>query len=83
MPYIDQNARQDIDIDMRNLYPDSAGELAYVLYKLCLRYVPTGTFLKFATLVGVFALVILEFWHREIVPYEVGKKYKNGDVHSD
>jgi hypothetical protein len=83
MPYIDQQHRVYLDIDMRNLYPDNAGELAYVLYKLGLRYVPADRFWKFAELIGVFMLVMLEFWRRRIVKYEEGKKHKNGEVHSD
>lgn len=83
MPYIKQQLREGLDIDMRNLYPDGAGELAYVLYKLCLRCAPNASFLKFAQLVGVFVLVILEFWHRKIRDYEVLKRTENGDVFGD
>ena len=80
MPYIDQEARAQIDAGGR---PATVGELTYVFTRTALAYVQTRG-VKFATFADVLAALdatAREFYRRVVVDYEQEKIAENGDVY--
>lgn len=80
MPYIDQEARAQIDAGGR---PVQVGELTYVLTGVVLEYVQAKG-AKFATFADVLAALDAtgkEFYRRQVAPYEDQKIIDNGDVY--
>lgn len=83
MPYIKQDARerlQDLDI------PTTAGELNYLITKLCSEYVDDFgginlCYQKLNEVIGVLECAKMEFYRRVAAPYEDEKMKKNGDVY--
>jgi len=91
MPYIgDQKFRRLYDgfivpiINVLNKAPKKkmAGHLNYIITKLLISTNP-NSYTEFNDLVGVLESVKLEFYRREIVPYEDKKIIENGDVYND
>ena len=79
MPYIKQEIRDRLDAGGNMWTP---GELAYVLNKTVLTYLPKRPrFTDYATVFGVLILLLLELWHRLVRPYENKKWDENGDVY--
>jgi hypothetical protein len=88
MPYIQEKARAQLDgvlhDDDFSRRPGDAGELNYVLTRLCLQYIDnTGgvRYGKLAEVTGVLENVKQEFYRRLAAPYEDGKIAQNGDVY--
>lgn len=81
MPYI--------KLDRRGEFPESAGELNYVITGYCLRYLderarqmgePCG-YQELNEVIGVLEAAKLEFYRRLVSPYEDRKIQENGDVY--
>ena len=91
MPYIEQDPRDKYDPAINNIVKllenkdcnPLAGELAYVLYKICLgvckRYGST-TFFRLNMIVGVLDNIKDEFKRQVLFSYEDAKKELNGDI---
>ena len=80
MPYIEAEKRAYLDKLINQVRCDE-GELAYLLFGIFRRTTDWHkSFARYATLTGVVLLTLLEFWRRDIVPYERGKMEENGDV---
>jgi hypothetical protein len=80
MPYIDQEARAQIDAGGR---PALVGELTYVLTGVVLEYVQTrgAKFATFADVLAALDATSKEFYRRQVAPYEDDKIAENGDVY--
>jgi hypothetical protein len=88
VPYIKQSQRELLDgilhDDDFGRRPCDAGELNYVITRLCLQYVDnTGgvRYGKLAEVTGVLENVKQEFYRRLAAPYEDAKIAENGDVY--
>lgn len=82
MPYVNQNAR--IALNRASGEPVNVGELTYVLYRECLRYLGREPrYADFAEVLGALEATKLELYRRQIAPYEDGKLDLNGDVLCD
>lgn len=81
MPYIDKNARFDLDSLFRNA--QNPGELNYQITTLCTRYaLLKGTSYQTANdIIGALEGAKLEFYRRYVGPYEDRKIWENGDVY--
>ena len=80
MPYISPERKREITLDGDP--PENVGELTYVFYRDALRYLKDGD-LSYARLAEVTAALEnakLEFYRRQITPYEDKKIDENGDV---
>lgn len=81
MPYIDPDARSELDGGDRQ--PENAGELNYAVSRLVDAYLVRKGF-RYATaneVVGVLECAKLELYRRLAAPYEDGKIQANGDVY--
>lgn len=80
MPYIDQEARDQLDAGGR---PVKVGELTYVLTRAVLEYVQAkgAKFATFADVLAALDATAREFYRRQVAPYEDGKIAENGDVY--
>ena len=90
MPYIDQQYRHSLDNAIQTVTEDielkssmtkasPAGMVTYVVYKLIVKFF-SGSYLKFATGIGVLICSAMEFYRRKIAAYEDEKIKENGDV---
>ena len=82
MPYVTQDRREVLD---KNSLPLSAGELNYLITKMCLKFVKTHE-LNYQVLndvVGALEGAKLEFYRRMVAPYENTKIRGNGDVYPE
>lgn len=91
MPYIDKSIREKYDEPINKIVStlenkdcnETAGILAYIIYKLCIgvgkRFGHTD-FARLNMIVGVFDNVKDEFKRRILWPYEDTKREVNGDV---
>lgn len=84
MPYVDQEARKQLNV---GAVPRKAGELNYVLTKACLRYLRNLEgpgrklgYQDFNDVIGALECAKMELYRRMISPYEDVKKTENGDV---
>lgn len=91
MPYITQNARDDLRIQIRNLAleiaakadakpGDLVGALNYAITELLL-YTNPSSYNDFNALVGMLECCKLEFYRRACAEYEDEKCRMNGDVY--
>lgn len=82
MPYITQPERPDLDAALNRLPADlDAGSLTYCLYRLMLRKAKKNfRFITVALVIGCAVCAILEFYRRQVAPYEDTKIASNGDV---
>jgi hypothetical protein len=58
----------------------SAGELAYIVYRLLKRSTLGGSFVTFATMCGAVWLTLFRFTVVTVMKYEDEKEASNGDV---
>ena len=80
MPYVTPNVRKLLD---GGCAPADVGQLTYVLYKACLRYIdnPRGyRYQDLAEVLGSLEATQQEFYRRIVVPYEEQKIKDNGDI---
>ena len=77
MPYITQNEREYLKIYHK---PKTAGQLNYLITRLCLKYAQPLKYQKIAEVTGVLENVKQEFYRRFAAPYEDAKMSENGDV---
>ena len=93
MPYIKQEDRDRLEADsydndfafgkpLKLPNPKTAGELNYVLTKLCHNYfASTGqNYQAFNDIIGALEGCKLELYRRKVAPYEDVKILENGDV---
>ena len=91
MPYIERSSRDKYDPAINNLIDliknkdcnPLAGDLAYVVYKICLgvcKRFEFTTFYRLNMITGVLDNVKDEFKRRVLFPYEDTKMDLNGDV---
>jgi len=82
MPYIDKESRKRVE---RDINPQSAGELNYLITRLVDDYMQRKGGVRYAHLnevVGVLECVKLELYRRVAAPYEDKKCAETGDVYS-
>ena len=87
MPYIPRAKRDDVDPysysrdTQRD--PENAGELNYVITRICLNYLKTTqtNYQRMNDVVGVLECLKLEFYRRKVSFYEDQKHAENGDVY--
>lgn len=80
MPYIDQDARERMELFLR---PATVGELNYVITTECLTFLK-GTKKSYAdynAIIGVLECAKLEMYRRAVAVYEDKKIVTNGDVY--
>jgi hypothetical protein len=84
MPYITSKTRSVFDKDIEKLAKKiiNKGELTYCLYRLCLLIVDSWaeSYSTYNEIVGALECTKLEFYRRQIGPYEQKKIRDNGDV---
>jgi len=85
MPYIkliDRLRTMPADA-LRQILPDTAGELNYALTVIILNYlkVHLRSYATFNEIIGVLECIKQELYRREIAPYEDRKKEENVDVY--
>lgn len=85
MPYIKQTDRTRLDPYIKSLADaigadQRAGELNYSITKLLLALKGEGRYKDYNELIGALESAKLEFYRRQIGPYEDGKVGENGDV---
>jgi hypothetical protein len=85
MPYIKQSDRACLDQHIKALAetinPDQrAGELNYSITKLLLALKGEGRYKDYNELIGALESAKLEFYRRQVGPYEDVKVKENGDV---
>lgn len=81
MPYIDQQAREEID---NGRPPETPGELNYAFSVLATQYIETNNGLSYSVIndiMGALAGAQAEFYRRVAAPYEDDKIDLNGDVY--
>ncbi|MFH1947336.1 MAG: hypothetical protein ABIJ23_04235 [Candidatus Magasanikbacteria bacterium] len=86
MPYIIQADRDRLDPKIKELadtinMESRAGELNYTITKLLLALKGAGKYKDYNELMGALESAKLEFYRREIAPYEDVKVEENGDVY--
>jgi len=74
MPYIKK--------ERRGGYPEGAGELCYHIYRQCKTYIELyrPSFKTLSDVITALECAKLEFYRREMAPYEDKKIEENGDV---
>ena len=82
MPYIKQEARRELDPKIDVLRPETAGDLNYVITRLCYSWFKRqgSRYLNVCIVMGTFFCAALEFYRRVAAPYENEKTAENGDV---
>jgi len=92
MPYISKEKRDEIDVFMDDLIEELEtknfliGDLAYILYRICLGYLNDcdyeGHFSVYNSVIGVLESVKLELYRKRVAPYEDTKIIENGAIYS-
>lgn len=92
MPYISKEKRDEINIFMDDLIDEleergfMIGDLAYILYRICLAYINAYDyephFSIYNSVIGVLESVKLEFYRKKVAPYEDTKESENGAIYS-
>lgn len=85
MPYIKQTDRERLDSKIKSLadsisMEQRAGEVNYSITKLLLILKGEGKYKDYNELIGALESAKLEFYRRQIAPYEDKKINENGDV---
>ncbi len=88
MPYILQEDRDRLDPKINALAEiintdQRAGEINYTITKLLLKLRGEGRYADYNELIGALESAKLEFYRRQIAPYEDKKAKENGDVAFD
>lgn len=80
MPYILDEAREQLK---KTRVAMNAGELNYLITKLCVEYVEDlgKSYTNYNTIIGALECAKQEFYRRAVVPYEIEKCAINGDVY--
>lgn len=90
MPYIDKESRPAYSPGIVQLLDElgkvedplvKAGDLNYVITKLCLKAFPVRRYGLMCVVDGVLAGVGREYYRRRTAPYEDEKREANGDVY--
>jgi len=86
MPYIKQTDRTRLDPHIKALADainrdQRAGELNYSITKLLITLKGEGRYKDYNELIGALESAKLEFYRRQIGPYEDEKAKENGDVY--
>jgi len=86
MPYIKQSDRERLDPRIKALADaidkdQRAGELNYSITKLFLALKGEGRYKDYNELIGALESAKLEFYRRQVGPYEDDKVKENGDVY--
>ena len=79
MPYIFQHRRQEL---AQGSAAESAGELNYLITMTCHAYMRRNgiSYQKYNDVIGALEGAKLEFYRRQVTPYEDIKIKENGDV---
>ena len=81
MPYITKERRAELDDAYHDAFADNPGELAYVLYREILDYLPPNyRFYNINEVLGVLSAVESEFKRKILIPYEKDALIKNGGI---
>jgi hypothetical protein len=83
MPYIKAENREKFNVLLDELSDkiNSPGELNYVIYYLmCKLAKPSPSYRIYSALLTELECCKLEFYRRQMVPYEDKKKKENGDI---
>lgn len=81
MPYIKQEDRPHIDMDVADCRPRNVGELNYAITKLVHNFLSDGPrYADFNAAIGALECAKLELYRRHVAPYEDVKIKENGDV---
>lgn len=85
MPYIKQEKRVKFLMNIRDIVTniESEGELNFVISKICKEYVNKKDIVKYEDynkVMGVMACAMLEFYRKEVDPYEEEKIKENGEI---
>ena len=82
MPYIEQKDRPDYEKPIEQLNPEKAGDLNYILSRICADYIARKgkNYANLNEVMGVVACVSHEFYRRVVAPYEDTKIAANGDI---
>lgn len=82
MPYVKPADRDLLDDGMP---PESAGQLNYIITRLCDEYIVSHglSYTSVNEVMGVLECAKLELYRRIIAPYEDDKLDENGDVYSE
>lgn len=86
MPYIKQSQRQNLSYLTEALKDgtiDNAGELNYILTKMCIDYLEHSApgYQSYNDVIGALEGAKLEMYRRRVAPYEDKKIIENGDVY--
>ena len=82
MPYIEQDRREELEEilwQMREKDIAADGDLNYLLYAFCIRYVPES-YNSYKNFIGELRQCAAEIERRILAPYEDLKIEENGDV---
>lgn len=83
MPYIHNNARIPIDALLQDFAPArrwSAGEVAYVVYRIMRENCREGGFFAMAVTTGAVMLTVARFVQKVVMTYEDEKEAENGGI---
>lgn len=83
MPYIDSKSRNEVDkyIDFYKLQISTSGILCYIIYMIMLTYMKIHgkSFRTISEINGALECAKMEFYRKEVAPYEDEKIKQNGD----
>jgi hypothetical protein len=83
MPYIDIKTRNQVDksINFYNILIESSGVLCYIIYQFMLLYMKLHgkSFRTISEINGAIECAKMEFYRKEVAPYEDEKIKLNGD----
>lgn len=78
-PYIPEERRRELEQSAQG--PENTGELTWALYRACLDFLPdTPRFADYSQVIAALECAKLEFYRRQVAPYEDGKITEHGDV---
>jgi hypothetical protein len=84
LPYIKQENRKKFDDGVDKLIENitAAGELNYIITRLCLGYLRLKgkRYVNLNEIIGILECAKEEFYRRQVAPYEDEKIKENGDV---
>lgn len=82
MPYIAENLRKNLELDM---FPEKVGELQYCIAILINRFLweKKQDYQDMNDVIGALSGAQMEFYRRVVAPFEDQKRHDNGDVYFD
>ena len=83
VPYIKKEQRVEFDFCIKDLNPENAGQLNYVITMLCNEYLTKKgrNYENYNSVIGVLECAKLEYYRRAVVGYENEKIKDNGDLY--